>query len=143
MGALPAARYYLQNQDLCTASPEELRNLRGRDISMVFQDAMTSLNPVFNIRTQMLDILAAHHPGINRASLLEKAIAMLDRVGIPDPAERINDYPHQYSGGMRQRIMIAMALMANPSLLIADEPTSALDVTLEAQISGIDPWSAR
>ena len=72
-----------KNQDLCTASPEELRNLRGRDISMVFQDAMTSLNPVFNIRTQMLDILAAHHPGISRASLLEKAIAMLDRVGIP------------------------------------------------------------
>jgi peptide/nickel transport system ATP-binding protein len=123
-----------KGQDLCKASSEELRRLRGRDISMVFQDAMTSLNPVFDIETQMLDILRAQNPGKSKGELRHTALAMLDRVGIPDAAQRIKDFPHQFSGGMRQRIMIAMALMANPALLIADEPTSALDVTLEAQI---------
>ncbi|HIC90039.1 MAG TPA: ATP-binding cassette domain-containing protein, partial [Anaerolineae bacterium] len=105
--------------------------------SMIFQDPMSSLNPVFNIESQMVDALGAHQPSgarISRKELRERAIEMLDRVGIPDAAQRIKDYPHQFSGGMRQRIMIAIALLSNPSLLIADEPTSALDVTLEAQI---------
>jgi peptide/nickel transport system ATP-binding protein len=123
-----------KGQDLVKANSEELRRLRGSEISMVFQDAMTSLNPVFNIETQMMDILTAHHPGAGTEELKGKALAMLERVGIPDGAQRIKDFPHQFSGGMRQRIMIAMALMANPALLIADEPTSSLDVTLEAQI---------
>lgn len=133
-GQISRGQVLFKGQDLCHASAEGLRNLRGTDISMIFQDPMTSLNPVFNIETQMVDVLHAHNGGQSRDHLRKRAVAMLDRVGIPDAAERIKHYPHQFSGGMRQRIMIAMALMANPALLIADEPTSALDVTLEAQI---------
>jgi peptide/nickel transport system ATP-binding protein len=133
-GWISRGQVYFKGEDLVKAKPERLRQMRGKEISMVFQDAMTSLNPVFNIETQMMDALSAHNPGVKREDLRTKALAMLERVGIPDGAQRIKDFPHQFSGGMRQRIMIAMAIMSNPSLLIADEPTSSLDVTLEAQI---------
>ena len=108
------------------------RDIRGRRLAMVFQDPMTSLNPVVSIATQMIDI--QHRDPGTRAEKLKKAISWLARVGIADPEQRIEDYPHRFSGGMRQRIAIAMALLVNPALLIADEPTTALDVTLEAQI---------
>lgn len=135
-GEITAGQIILQGRDLRQLNEEELRRLRGQEISMIFQDPMTSLNPVFRIETQMLDILKAHlpeeHP--DRAALRARAVEMLDRVGIPDAGRQIEAYPHQFSGGMRQRIMIAMALLSRPAVLVADEPTSALDVTLEAQI---------
>ena len=106
---------------------------RGKHISMIFQEPMTSLNPVLKIETQMNEILM-RHGGLSMPQASLKSIEMMYAVGIPDPEKRINDYPHQFSGGMRQRIMIAMALQCNPSLLIADEPTTALDVTIQAQI---------
>ena len=113
-------------------SKHELRAIRGKQISMVFQDPMTSLNPVLPIKTQMLDI--QYRENISTAGKRKRAIEMLSRVGIPDAKNRLLNYPHQFSGGMRQRIAIAMALLAEPALLVADEPTTALDATLEAQI---------
>ncbi|MBC7241704.1 MAG: ABC transporter ATP-binding protein [Anaerolineae bacterium] len=133
-GVISAGQILFQGRDLCRLSQEEMRDIRGKDISMIFQDPLTSLNPVFSIKEQMLDAQRAHQPKADTKELLERAVRMLERVGIPDAADRIEDYPHQFSGGMRQRIMIAIALLSNPALLIADEPTSALDVTLEAQI---------
>jgi peptide/nickel transport system ATP-binding protein len=136
-GEITGGRILLRGQDLCQLNEEALRRLRGKEMSMIFQDAMTSLNPVFSVEEQMVDALRAQRSdegSLSRKELGEQAIEMLARVGIPDPARQIQEYPHQFSGGMRQRIMIAIALMANPSLLVADEPTSALDVTLEAQI---------
>ncbi len=138
-GFISSGEVLFKGRDLLKLPADQMRTLRGTQLSMIFQDPMSSLNPVFNIETQMLDILRSHpqnHNGHSRSDgeLRQKAISMLERVGIPDAAERIQHFPHQFSGGMRQRIFIAMALMANPALLIADEPTSALDVTLEAQI---------
>ena len=110
-----------------------MREYRGKDIAMIFQEPMTSLNPVVRIERQMNEILMKHE-GLSKEEATVKSIEMLKAVGIPEPERRIRDYPHQFSGGMRQRIMIAMALQCNPALLIADEPTTALDVTIQAQI---------
>ncbi|MCP4332364.1 MAG: ABC transporter ATP-binding protein [Gammaproteobacteria bacterium] len=121
-----------EDSDLLQKSDRELRDIRGTRISMVFQDPMTALNPVLSIGTQMIDI--QYRDSITRAQKKERSIEMLKRVGIPDPESRLENYPHQFSGGMRQRIAIAMALQAEPALLIADEPTTALDATLEVQI---------
>jgi oligopeptide/dipeptide ABC transporter ATP-binding protein len=122
-----------KGRDVLRLSSAELRDLRGREIAMVFQDPMTALSPVHSVATHMVDILYRDRSqGV--AAKRAQAVAMLRRVGIPDPEERIDHYPHQFSGGMRQRIAIAMALLMNPGLLIADEPTTSLDVTLEAQI---------
>lgn len=119
--------------NLLDLSYDEMSQYRGNDIAMIFQEPMTSLNPVLRIKTQINELLM-HHDNMSLEQATKKSIEMLDAVGIPDPEMRINEYPHQFSGGMRQRIMIAMALQCNPALLIADEPTTALDVTIQAQI---------
>ena len=120
-------------QDLTALAENELRKIRGSDISMIFQEPMTALNPVFRIGNQMSDVLRLHQ-GLSRRQARAAAIEMLAKVGIPDPGQRVDDYPHQLSGGMRQRVMIAMALSCGPKLLVADEPTTALDVTTQAQV---------
>ncbi|MEI8631283.1 ABC transporter ATP-binding protein [Vibrio sp. PP-XX7] len=114
-------------------SEKEYRKIRGNDISMIFQEPMTALNPVLKISTQMIDVIRNHN-NVTKRQAKERAIDMLRMVGIPAPEKRVNEYPHQLSGGMRQRVMIAMALSCHPSLLMADEPTTALDVTIQAQV---------
>jgi len=132
-GEIVSGQIIYNGQNLLELTYDQMRNYRGKHISMIFQEPMTSLNPVLRVRTQMNEVLFEHE-GIDEESATLKSIEMLKAVGIPEPDRRINDYPHQFSGGMRQRIMIAMALQCNPSLLIADEPTTALDVTIQAQI---------
>ena len=132
-GEIVSGEILYRNKNLLDLSYEEMRNYRGKDIAMIFQEPMTSLNPVVRIERQMNEILIKHE-GISKIEATNRSIEMLKLVGIPEPHRRIRDYPHQFSGGMRQRIMIAMALQCNPALLIADEPTTALDVTIQAQI---------
>ncbi|SDT96703.1 peptide/nickel transport system ATP-binding protein/peptide/nickel transport system ATP-binding protein [Verrucomicrobium sp. GAS474] len=123
-----------EGRNVLTASPEELRRLRGGQIAYVFQEPSTSLNPVFTIGEQIAEAISLHRRGLSRKQVAEEVVASLARVGIRDPETRHRDYPHQLSGGMQQRAMIAMALACQPKLLIADEPTTALDVTIQAQI---------
>ena len=122
-----------KGRDLLQLSWDEIRAVRGKEISMIFQEPMTSLNPVFTIGMQLTEAVLGHER-VSKQEAFERSVEMLELVDIPDPASRMNDYPQQFSGGMRQRVMIAMALACNPSMLIADEPTTALDVTIQAQI---------
>jgi len=132
-GRIVSGRIFFDGADLVKLTGEDMRRVRGRNLSMIFQEPMTSLNPVIRIGDQMTEAMRLHL-GISRQEARDRAVGMLDRVGLPSPAERIFDYPHQMSGGMRQRVMIAMALSCEPRLMIADEPTTALDVTIQAQI---------
>lgn len=132
-GKISRGEILLDQQNLVSMPEKALRKIRGNRVSMIFQEPMTSLNPVFTVGDQIMEAIKLHQ-GLGRKEALEKAIEALRLVGIPSPAERVHNYPHQLSGGMRQRVMIAMALSCKPDLLIADEPTTALDVTIQAQI---------
>jgi peptide/nickel transport system ATP-binding protein len=129
----PGSAIEFDGEDLVSIDEKSMRAIRGRRIAMVFQEPMTALNPVFKIGDQIAEVVRVHHGG-SRKEAWERAVEMLETVGIPSPAQRANEYPHQLSGGMRQRVVIAMALVMNPALVIADEPTTALDVTIQAQI---------
>ncbi len=132
-GRIVGGEIWLNGIDLLALPLEQMYRIRGGKIAMIFQEPMTSLNPVFTIGMQIMETILAHE-SVSKAEARERAIELLRQVGIPDADKRFNDYPHQFSGGMRQRVMIAMALACNPQLLIADEPTTALDVTIQAQI---------
>jgi oligopeptide/dipeptide ABC transporter ATP-binding protein len=127
------SRILFEGRDLAQLDESELQHLRGDEVSMIFQEPMTSLNPVYTVGTQITEAILLHQKASSKEAT-QRAVEMLGLVGIPSPAKRVNDYPHQMSGGMRQRVMIGMALCCNPQLLIADEPTTALDVTIQAQI---------
>jgi oligopeptide/dipeptide ABC transporter ATP-binding protein len=129
----PGARILLDGEDLLALDDERIRAIRGNRVSLIFQEPMTALNPVFTVGDQVAEV-ARIHAGASRQDAWSRAVEMLTLVGIPDPARRAHEYPHQLSGGMRQRVLIAMALVMNPALIIADEPTTALDVTIQAQI---------
>ncbi|MFF5961143.1 ABC transporter ATP-binding protein [Streptomyces luteogriseus] len=124
---------WLDGQELIGADPDEVRRLRGRKMAMIFQDPLSAMHPYYTVGQQIVEAYRVHHD-VSKKVAKQRAIEMLDRVGIPEPAKRVDGYPHEFSGGMRQRAMIAMALVNNPELLIADEPTTALDVTVQAQI---------
>jgi len=132
-GRIAEGEVLFDGKDLLKLSYSEMRGIRGKDIAMVFQEPMTSLNPVFTVGMQVGESVM-HHESVDRKTARSRAAEVLEAVGIPDAEKRLDDYPHQFSGGMRQRVMIAMALVNNPRLLIADEPTTALDVTIQAQI---------
>ncbi len=132
-GKVTQGEILYRGQDMLKMSNEERRKIRGRKIAMIFQDALSALNPVLSVGYQLGEMFRVHQ-GVSKAEAKAKAIELMDRVRIPAAKERVNDYPHQFSGGMRQRIMIAMALSLQPDLIIADEPTTALDVTVQAQV---------
>jgi peptide/nickel transport system ATP-binding protein len=132
-GGRVSGQVYLDGQELIGSAPDEVRKLRGNKMAMIFQDPLSSMHPLYKIGHQIVEAYRVHND-VSKTAARTRAIEMLDRVGIPQPDKRIDDYPHQFSGGMRQRAMIAMALVCNPDLLIADEPTTALDVTVQAQI---------
>ncbi len=132
-GRIAGGQILFNGRNLLEGDEEEIRLIRGGNISMIFQDPMTSLNPLLRISLQIAEALELHH-GLSRKEAVAKAVELLKAIGIPDAESRARDYPHQFSGGMRQRVMIAMAISCNPDILIADEPTTALDVTIQAQI---------
>jgi oligopeptide/dipeptide ABC transporter ATP-binding protein len=135
-GRIENGEVYYRGEDLLAKSEAEMRDIRGNDIAMVFQDPMTSLNPVFTVGQQIMRVIRTHQD-VSQSEARSRAVELMADVGIPEPEERVDDYPHQFSGGMRQRALLAMAISCEPDLLIADEPTTALDVTIETQIFNV------